>query len=228
MLDVRVPAAPTAERQHGVITSVAGGSAVNAARAAARLGVRAAVAGAVGDDTVGRVIELELEGGGIETHLERIHASATGTAVYSREAVVADRGANGLYLPERLPEARVTLVSGYLPADARRRALELAGGIRAVDLQGVLDDEPGADVVIGPEVDLDALAASHAVACSTLAERGARAARGGERAVAAPERVLAASPIGAGDAFAAAFLLALADELPLAECLRRGCAAAVS
>jgi sugar/nucleoside kinase (ribokinase family) len=40
--------------------------------------------------------------------------------------------------------------------------------------------------------------------------------------------VLAASPVGAGDAFAAAFLLALADGTPLEECLRRGCAAAVS
>jgi ribokinase len=227
MLDVHLPAPPSATRQHGVITSTAAGSAVNAARAAARLGARAGVAGAIGDDTVGRVVELEIEALALEAHLERVGAATTGTAVYLRDAVVADRGANALYVPHTLPPARVTLVSGYLPEPARRRALELARGITAVDLQGALDDEPGADVVLGPDVDVDALAQRHDVACATLGAGGAVAVRGSERCEAPAERVLEASPVGAGDGFAAGFLLALADGLPLAECLRRGCAAAI-
>ncbi|HEY6961212.1 MAG TPA: PfkB family carbohydrate kinase [Gaiellaceae bacterium] len=228
MLDVRLPSAPTGARQHGVITSTAAGSAVNAARAAVRLGARAGVAGAIGDDTVGRVIALELEAAGIEPHLARIDASTTGTAVYSRDAVVADRGANAFFVPQSLPDARVTLVSGYLPAAARRRALALAHGLRGVDLQGVAEDAGDADVVIGPHLDLEALTGHHPVVCSTLGADGAAAVRGGEHVQEPPSRVLAASPVGAGDAFAAAFLLALADDLPLAECVRRGCAAAIS
>lgn len=227
MLDVHLPGGPPVVRQHGVITSGAAGSAVNAARAAAALGARAAVVGAIGDDTVGKVVELEIEALGIEARLARVDASTTGTVVYGRDAVIADRGANALFMPEALPDARVTLVSGYLPEAARARALELASGLRAVDLQGAIADAPGADVVLGPNLDLDLLAGSHTVVCSTLGPKGAVAARGAERASAVPPRVLDASPIGAGDAFAAGFLLALADGAPLEECLRRGCASAV-
>jgi sugar/nucleoside kinase (ribokinase family) len=228
MLDVRLPAAPASARQHGVISSVAGGSAVNAARTAVRLGAQAAVAGGVGDDTIGRVIELELEAAGIRPLLTRVDAASTGTAVYSRDAVVADRGANALWRPESLPAARVTLVSGYLPEATRARALQLASGLRAVDLQGVAGETAGADVVIGPHLDLDALGPRHRVACATRGAEGAEAVADGVRASAVPPRVLNGSPVGAGDAFAAAFLLALADGRPLAEALERGCAEAVA
>jgi ribokinase len=227
MLDVRLPTQPTAARQHGAITSGAAGSAVNAARAAVRLGASAAVVGAIGDDTIGKVVELEIEASGIEPHLLRIAGTATGTVVYGRDTVIADRGANAHFLPAAVPAGRVTLVSGYLPEAARVSALQLAGGLCAVDLQEAIDAAPGADVVLGPNLDLDRLAGSHRVVCSTLGERGAIAVRGGERVEATPTQVLAASPIGAGDAFAAAFLLALADDLPLEECLRRGCASVV-
>jgi ribokinase len=228
MLDVRLPASPSDARQHGVISNVAGGSAVNAARAAARLGARAAVAGAIGDDAVGRVLELEIEAAGVEPLLTRIAMASTGTAVYSRESVVADRGANALFVPSGLPEARVTLVSGYLPEAARERALALARGLRAVDLQGVLEDAPGADVVLGPELDLDALAAGHRVVVSTRGAAGAEAVSDGARASAVPPRVLQGSPVGAGDAFAAAFLLAFAGGASLADALRLGCDHALS
>jgi sugar/nucleoside kinase (ribokinase family) len=63
--------------------------------------------------------------------------------------------------------------------------------------------------------------------CSTLAAEGAEAVRGDERARVAPGRLLSSSPVGAGDSFAAAFLLGLADRLPLEDCLRRGCEAAL-
>ena len=216
MLDVRLPAGP---ERHGTIDSLAAGSAVNAAREATRLGARAGVAGAIGDDLLGRVIELELEEGGLETFLVRIAGAATGTAVYG-DRVVADRGANASYLPDELPDARVTLVSGYLPEPARVRALELAGGLRAVDLQGVAGSAPGADVVLGPGLDLDELAPHHRIVVSTLGADGAVAVSGGRRLSAAPARVLPESPVGAGDAFAAQFLLALADGRSLDDALQ--------
>jgi sugar/nucleoside kinase (ribokinase family) len=173
------------------------------------------------------VIALELATSGIEAHLEPLAGTNTGVVVYGTGSVVADRGANAGFMPGTLPEARVTLVSGYLPAAGRTAALELAHGIRAVDLQGLLADAPGADVVLGPHLDVVALAPRHDVVCSTLAAEGAEAARGEERARVRPPQVLDGSPVGAGDRFAAGFLLALADGLELEECLHRGCAAAI-
>jgi sugar/nucleoside kinase (ribokinase family) len=142
--------------------------------------------------------------------------------------VVADRGANALYVPEALPEARVTLVSGYLPEPARTRALALSHGLRAVDLQGVLADAPGAEIVLGPELDLDSIAGGHRIVVSTHGADGAEAVAGGRRATATPPRVLRGSPVGAGDAFAAGFLLAIAGGAELEDALRRGCEAAVT
>ncbi len=227
MLDLHLPVAAGAST-HGAIRTAAGGSAVNAARAAVRLGARAAVVGAVGNDSVGQAIALELTTGGIEARLECVAGARTGVVVYGAGSVVADRGANAGFVPAELPEARVTLVSAYLPAAGRASAIELAHGLRAVDLQGLLADAPGADVVLGPHLDTAALASRHAVVCSTLGAEGAEAARGGERARVRPPRIVDGSPVGAGDRFAAGFLLALADGLALEECLQRGCASALA
>ncbi|HEX3806323.1 MAG TPA: PfkB family carbohydrate kinase [Gaiellaceae bacterium] len=226
MLDVRLPAAAPGTRLHTQVSVGAGGSAVNAARAAARLGARAAVVGTVGNDPIGRAIADELAAAGIEAHLA-VADVPTGTTVYTGDAVVADRGANAKAAVSELPAARVTLVSAYLPADARTAALAAAHGLRALDLQGVLDDAPGAGVVLGPNLDLDTFVGGRRVVCSTLAAGGAEAIADGVRARVRPSRVLAESPAGAGDAFAAGFLLALAAGLPLEECLRRGCDSAV-
>lgn len=221
MLDIRLPGG---SERHGSIASLVAGSAVNAALAAQRLGVRAGVAGAVGSDPVGRMVELELADTGLELFLDRIAGASTGVVVYG-EQVVGDRGANAHYVPGELPEARVTLVSGYLSAEARACALELTTGLRAVDLQGVAGVAPGADVVLGPEIDLGGL--DGCVVVSTLGADGAVAVRGDERAQARPVRILAETPIGAGDTFAAGFLLALADGRALGEALQAGCDAVV-
>jgi hypothetical protein len=141
---------------------------------------------------------------------------------------VADRGANAGFTPGELPAARVTLVSGYLDTESVGTALAHAHGVRAVDLQRAGQSAFDADVVLGPELAVDDFAVRHRVVCATLAERGALAARGNERVSVVPERVLEASPRGAGDAFAAAFLLALADDRPLHACLERGCLAVLA
>jgi ribokinase len=226
MLDVHVPASPLDGVLHDAIRVRAGGSAVNAARCARRLGARAAVVGGVGDDAAGSAIRDALRRDGIDAFLETLPAT-TGTVAYVGAGVVADRGANAGFRPAALPSARVTLVSGYLDEQAVREALGQANGLRALDLQRPAVQAFDADVVLGPELDLDALGGRHQVVCSTLGARGAVAVRGTERVEVAVSRVLPGSPRGAGDAFAAGFLLALADGRELAACLERGCEAAL-
>jgi ribokinase len=218
MLDVLGPAA-AARPVHGAVVVRAGGSAVNAARVAVRLGARAAVAGRIGDDLAGRAIVSELQRLGIESRLEIDPEAPTGTAVQLGDQVVADRGANAFFTAGDIPAARVTLVSGYLAAAAAESALARAGGLRALDTQGILDGPFGAQVLIGPGVALDGHPGL--VVCSTLGAEGAVATADGKRAVYVPAHRIARSPVGAGDAFAAGLLLALAEGAPLAECLAR-------
>jgi ribokinase len=223
MLDVHLASAPHDAVVHGAIRVCAGGSAVNVARAARRLGASAAVVGRVGDDPAGVAIADDLRRHGIDALLEVAAGAVTGTVAYVGPGVVADRGANAGFGPGELPAARVTLVSGYLDTDAVAAALAQAHGVRAVDLQRAGQSAFDADVVLGPELAVEDFAAHHRVVCSTLAERGAIAVSGNERVRVVPERILAGSPRGAGDAFAAAFLLALLDDLPLRVSLERGC-----
>jgi sugar/nucleoside kinase (ribokinase family) len=228
MLDVHLASAPLDAIVHGAIRVCAGGSAVNVARAARRLGASAAVVGRVGDDPAGAAIADDLRRHGIDALLEVGAGAVTGTVAYVGPGVVADRGANAGFTPGELPAARVTLVSGYLDTDAVGAALARASGIRAVDLQHPGQSAFDADVVLGPELAVDDFGVRHRVVCSTLAERGALAVSGSERVRVVPRRVLAASPRGAGDAFAAGFLLALLDDRPLRESLERGCEAVLA
>jgi ribokinase len=222
MLDVHVATAPLETTVHEAVRVCAGGSAVNAGRAAQRLGAHTAVVGRVGRDPAGVAIASDLRRSGINAQLKIDAGVVTGTVAYIGAGIVADRGANEGFSPTELPATRVTLVSGYLDTAAVGTALGHATGIRAVDLQRAGQSAFDADVVLGPDLDVAAFA-DHRVVCATLGARGAVAVRGDERVTVAPTRILPESPRGAGDAFAAAFLLALADERPLRDCVERGC-----
>jgi ribokinase len=219
MIDIHLPA-PDGARLHAPIDVRVGGSAVNAARAAARLGRRTIVVGRVGDDASGRLVASELVREGIDALLEIDPELATGTTGYVGDAVVADRGANVRLEAPELPVGRATLVSGYLPSPGP--ILQRAHGLRGFDTQGV-SPPLDADVLIGPQLELT----GSGVVCSTRGADGATAIAEGTTASARPERVLDRAPVGAGDAFAAAFLLALADGASLDAALRDGCSAAL-
>jgi len=225
LLDVLLPDRP---ERHVEVVVRAGGAAVNAARTARRLGATAAVAGRVGDDAPGHGIARELERLGIDALLTFDPDRPTGTAVYrGGEIFAADRGANEAAAFEWLPAARATLVSAYLPRAAVQSALRSASGLRALDLQGISSESDGADVVLGPGLDLQAF--GHVgVVCATHADEGAEARRGDEWARSAPPTILPGPIPGAGDAFAAGFLLALLRQEPLADALAAGCAAVTS
>jgi sugar/nucleoside kinase (ribokinase family) len=135
MLDGALPAPVAGGRVHGRIELRVGGSAANAALAAARLGARTSVIGRVGEDAAGRLVADELEAAGVEPLLARDSEVGTGCViVVGGASVVADRGASVRLAPTDLPEtleARAVLVSGYSllqagPEAAARAAFERA------------------------------------------------------------------------------------------------------
>jgi sugar/nucleoside kinase (ribokinase family) len=237
MVDVVASSAVDVPR-HREIEVHAGGSAVNAARAAVAGGRSALVVGCIGDDALGRFVCDELAAAGIEARLSVVAGARTGRCVFAGGTVAAERGANAAFAPVHLPEleAAAVLVSGYqlLRPDSEagaRAALSLgrlAGvdlgserlvhGVEPVRLSALLD---GFDVVVGGERAVAAARPSAPIVVATCGRDGARA---GDLHV-RPRRVLEEEPIGAGDAFAAALLLALADGLALGDALARGCAA---
>ena len=169
MLDGTLPEPVPGRRVHGRIELRAGGSAVNAARAAARLGARAAVVGRIGADAAGRLVADALAEAGIEDLLARDDDEPTGCAVVvGGSAVVADPGASARFAPGDLPdslEAHAVLVSGYSllhtgSEAAARAALERAqatwlavdaASARLAEAYGVdrfLDATASADVLL--------------------------------------------------------------------------------
>jgi ribokinase len=243
MLDVIVPEVAPGTRRHAPIRVRAGGSAVNAARAAAALGARAAVIGRVGRDPAGALIADELRRAAIEPLLAVDDAAATGTVAYVGDAIVSDRGANAGLSPDDVPQvldAGAVLVSGYVlfhadTAAAGEAALGRTDGLTCVDLASPsLARVVDANVLVGNEETiaalggLDALAREGTVVCETQGGRGAVAARGAERARAEPRVVLARSPVGAGDVFAARFVLALARGATLGDALAAAVAGATT
>jgi 2-dehydro-3-deoxygluconokinase len=223
--------------QHAPVEIRAGGSAVNAARAAVALGRTAAVVGCIGDDAVGRLLLELLEAEGLEGRLSVVAGERTGRVVAAGDAIVAERGANRAFAPAHVGtlDARAVLVSGYqlfrddsgsgaeaaLAADAvvavdvgSKRLVESFGVGRArALLQRV-------DVVLG---NADAVAAVGPLEGPVVVETlGAAGARVGGVTV-APERVLEEPLLGAGDAFAAGFLLAFAGGAAVGDCLSAGC-----
>jgi sugar/nucleoside kinase (ribokinase family) len=118
---------------HGRIELRAGGSAVNAALAAARLGAGAAVVGRVGADAAGRLVADSLREAGVDALLARDGEAPTGCViVVGGSSIVADPGASLRLSPDDLPErldAGAVLVSGYSllqagPEAAARAAFE--------------------------------------------------------------------------------------------------------
>jgi sugar/nucleoside kinase (ribokinase family) len=257
MVDVLCAEVPAAgDRLHADVTVRAGGSAVNAAVAAAAAGATVDVVGRVGADPQGELVESALRSRGIGAQLARDPELPTGTVValgVAPPAVVASRGANARLSPGDVPaslDADALLVSGFAlfqpgSAAAARAALErftgdwagvdlgspkLAASIELEQLRGatlVLATTEEARAVRGAEEeDAARMLSEHVrVACVKLGDAGALAASGGriERASVAP--VVRTSPFGAGDAFGATLLVALAQGDSLAGALERACAA---
>jgi sugar/nucleoside kinase (ribokinase family) len=190
MVDVLCGELPRAgTRVHAETTIRAGGSAVNAAKCAVRLGASTTVVGRVGSDEAGELVRRTLLADGIEAQLARDDDLPTGVAVAlgvgEAAAIVADRGANAHLSEADVPDpltAEALLVSGFAlfqhgSAEAGRVALErFAGEWAAIDL---------ASPRLAASVDLDRAAADANVVFATAEE--AKAVTGAEPEEAARE-----------------------------------------
>jgi sugar/nucleoside kinase (ribokinase family) len=118
MVDVACDELPTAgDRVHADVAMRVGGSAVNAARAAASAGAAVTVVGRIGRDPAGDFVVTELGATGVAVHLARDAELPTGAAVgFPGPTVVATRGANARFAVDDVPdaiEANALFVSGF-------------------------------------------------------------------------------------------------------------------
>jgi ribokinase len=255
MVDVVCATLPDRDtRIHSAVAIRAGGSAVNAALAATGQGAVATVYGRVGSDAAAELVAAALAQQNIDGRLARDPDLRTGVAVALGSSVVADRGANARLaatdIPDQVP-GDAMLVSGFAllqqgSAPAAHAALErFQGGLAAVDLASPklaatadLDwvattantvfataDEALAVTGSPPLEAARALRGSFEIVCIKLGEDGAIAARGDHVEQASTERVERSVAFGAGDAFAATMLVALARGDSLARALALACEA---
>jgi sugar/nucleoside kinase (ribokinase family) len=212
----------------------AGGSALNAALSAAALGAEAAVVGRVADDLAGRALRNHLARAGVAAQLAVDPTGRTGTFAIVDGVLRVDRGANaGDWSPPALPPADVALVSGYLsPATVSAVLARLDAPLVALSIGRLPEIPPGVDVVLantdeafvttGSNDPVEAarrLSSGERIACVTLGAEGAVAAGPDSLTHARPLHRHEGDPLGAGDAFAASFLLALAGGVSVEDAL---------
>jgi ribokinase len=220
------------------IATVPGGSALNAATWAAELGADATAVGRVGNDAAGRLLLSELRLRGVRADVSIDPQARTGTVLVVDGEIRADRGANARFAAEHLPdlEADAVLVSGHLPRDTVAAALAgAAAAWIALDAARLTSVPPEAPVVLAneaaarrltgepAEAAARVLARDRRLACVTLGARGAVAVSEGRLERATPLTNTPEDAFGAGDAFAAALLVALARGDELRDALAAAC-----
>jgi ribokinase len=216
-----------------------GGKGANQALAAARLGARVSLVGAVGSDPFAEEALALLRDGVDLGRVVRVDDRPTGTALIQVDdggetTIVIDAGANAaVTVPAGLESPDVVLTVLEVPDEAVAAAMALPGFtvlnaaparevpaevLRTVDLLSVNADE---HEVLGRTADLEALPA-------VVVTRGASGASllryGREVATAESPAVDAVDGTAAGDAFTAALALALVGGLDDEAALRRACA----
>jgi len=214
-----------------------GGKGSNQAVGCARLGAEVDFLTAIGDDAFGRGALVLWEEEDV-----RVEAVIADAATMCAPIIVEPSGQNRIVIvpgalehlspshvdsfADRIAAADVLVVQLEIPVPTALHALELA---RSEGVRTILNPAPAPPTAIAPVVDYltpnETEAASvrgaRGVLVTTLGEQGAEI--GGERVPAFP-----ATPVdttGAGDAFTAAFAVALADGAQPLEAVRWGCAA---
>jgi ribokinase len=214
-----------------------GGKGSNQAVGCARLGAQVDFLTAIGDDTFGHEA-LAL------WHAENVRAEAIlcESATMTAPILVEPSGENRIVVvpgalaelsrahvdmfAPRIAAADVCVVQLEIPVDTALYALEVA---RAAGVRTVLNPAPAPPAPIAPDVDY--VTPNETEAPSVREARGTVVLTLGARGAAIGDDVVPAFPAspvdttGAGDAFTAAFAVALAEGLTDLEAVRWGCAA---
>lgn len=215
---------------HGVDIGL-GGKGANQAVAAARLAGSSSFIGAVGTDDAGRRLEYGLRDANVDvTHLQCVEGSS-GTAFVTvdddgENAILVVSGANhAIDVPAQL--VGPVLCQLEIPVTAVIAAAEATSGFFAINAAPAhhLPDSlvERADLIIVNESEWLALpeVRTARLLVVTLGAQGAIAYAHGNQIAACPaERVTAVSTVGAGDAFCAALVLAVAGGADLDAAMR--------
>jgi ribokinase len=202
-----------------------GGKGANQAVAAARLGARVRMVGAVGDDALADEALAGLEGTGVELDVVRTGTTGVASILVADDGetqIVVVAGANGRVRPTEVEGAvlcQLEVPDAVVEAAAARASFFAlnAAPARPVEL------EP--DVLIVNRLEHEVVSRGKLVAVTYGAEGAALFEGGREVARAAPPRVTAVDGTAAGDAFAACLVVSLLEGRPRDEALRRACAA---
>ena len=234
-------------------TTVPGGKGANQAVAAARLGAKVGMIGAVGTDPFGDELALNLENEGVDTSDVKRVEGPSGIAnillTESDNRIIVVPGANHKLMPEDIEQCEQAIASSDLivlqleiPIPSVLRTLEIAHrhGVPAIlnpaPADGFTDEflqyepiltpnENEAAMMFGEDWE-QALEAHPNRLIVTLGKEGARY-YDGERHVRVPGiRVNAVDTTGAGDTFNGALAVALAEEMPMKGAIRFANAAA--
>jgi ribokinase len=213
---------------------IPGGKGANQALAAARLGARIRLIGAVGADPFADEALVLLRGAGIDLDGVRRVGEPTGVALIlvggdgENEIVVAP-GANRAAEAGRLGDVDAVLCQLEIPVAT---VAEAAAQARFVCLNAAPAQALPAelleriDLLVVNRYELEAVGRYDGLTALTLGAEGAVLLEGGEEIVrAAPPPIDAVDGTAAGDAFTACLLVSLLEARPREEALRRACAA---
>ncbi|HEY3961921.1 MAG TPA: ribokinase [Gaiellaceae bacterium] len=202
-----------------------GGKGANQAVAAARLGARVRMVGAVGEDAFADEALTGLRDAGVELDVAR--TGATGIALI----FVADDGDNQIVVvPGANARVRPTSPGGAVLCQLEipnEVVLAAANGASFVALNAAparpIDIEP--DLLIVNRLEHELVSRGRLVAVTYGADGAALFENGKEVARAEAPHVDAVDGTAAGDAFAASLVVSLLEERPREEALRRACVA---
>jgi len=239
-LIVQVDALPKAGETvtGGTYTALPGGKGANVAVAARRLGAEIEIMAAVGDDDYAAQALVNLEKEGVYLDAVRRLDAHTGLAFITvsedgENQIAVASGANAAYAPKDVPKlcSDVLITQFEIPTNVIEAALDGYEGFVAVNASPVRSGVDAilnrADLIIVNEGEANAYdLKDHAgLVAVTLGSKGAELRKGGKIiASATPPKVEVVDTTGAGDAFAAALTVALAEKQSEAEALEFACA----
>ncbi|MFE4541573.1 ribokinase [Arthrobacter sp. NPDC056727] len=212
----------------GVLSQQPGGKGANQAVAAARLGGRARMIGAVGDDAQGRLMLEALSFAGVDTtDVSVLDGDPTGTAliVVDRDGenqIVVCPGANSAFSLEGVsfdPDETVLCqlevgLDVVLEASRKAAGFFVLNAAPAMELPAELLGRCDLVIVNETEYELIPELAGAKLVAVTYGKDGSAMFEHGRKVAAAPSvAVSVANTVGAGDAFCAALVLALRSGL---------------